>query len=103
MQDYGAGPGPAVHTLHFKECASRLPAVFDFTDYGMLGGSRPGPVNGMVLKSPGRRERDWPRLWAGAGKTAVGRMAERAATAKFSKILLASRPSSVLVLLRTGA
>ena len=22
-----AGPGPAVHTLHFTECASRLPAV----------------------------------------------------------------------------
>ena len=27
MPDYGAGPGPAVHTLHFTECASRLPAV----------------------------------------------------------------------------
>ena len=27
MPDYGAGPGPAVHTLHFAECASRLPAV----------------------------------------------------------------------------
>ena len=27
MPDYGAGPGPAVHTLNFTECASRLPAV----------------------------------------------------------------------------
>lgn len=27
MPDYGAGPGLAVHTLHFTEYASRLPAV----------------------------------------------------------------------------
>ena len=27
MPDYGAGPGPAVHALHFTECASLLPAV----------------------------------------------------------------------------
>ena len=53
MPDYGAGPGPAVHALHFTEYASG----FDFTDYGMLGGSRPGPVNRHGFEIAG---------WAGA-------------------------------------
>ena len=45
MSDYGAGPGPAVHALHFTECASRLPAVLILPMTTCSGGSRPGPVN----------------------------------------------------------
>ena len=45
MPDYGAGPGPAVHTLHFTECASRLTAVLILPMTACSGGSRPGPVN----------------------------------------------------------
>jgi len=45
---------------------------FDFTDYGMLGVSRPGPVNRHDFEIAG---------WAGA-RLAVGRMADRAAEAR---------------------
>ena len=54
MPDYGVGFGPAVHTLHFTECASRLPAVLVFTDYVMPGGCRPGPVNRHSFGMAGR-------------------------------------------------
>ena len=79
-------PCPAFHGMHKSSTCG-----FDFTDYGMLGGSRPGPVNRHGFEIAG---------WAGArlapvtglapGGIAVERMAARAATAKFSKIVLAS-------------
>ena len=82
MPDYGAGPGPAVHTLHFTEFSSRLPAVLFLTFAACrglpawprkpawfwsrrVGGSAIGPDSGP-----------------GAGGMAVERMAARAAKAK---------------------
>ena len=111
MPDYGAGPGPAVHTLHFTECASRLPAVLVLPITACSG------VPGLARKPA------W--FWnhrvgegavgldngPGADGMAVGRMADRAAEAKnggrsgesFSKLSLHRRGSSRIVLLRTGA
>ena len=91
MSDYGAGPGPAVHALHFTECASRLPAVLILPMTTCSGGSRPSPVNrhGFEIAGSGGSAIG-PGNGPGAGRTAVGRMAARAATAKFSKIVLAS-------------
>ena len=56
---------------------------FDFTDCGMLGGSRPGPVNRHGFEIVGcAGGAVGPDNGPGAGGTAVGRMADRAADAR---------------------
>ena len=60
-------PYPAFHGMRKSSTCG-----FDFTDYGMLGVSRPGPVNRHDFEIAG---------WAGA-RLAVGRMADRAAEAR---------------------
>ena len=50
-------PCPAFHGMHKSSTCG-----FDFTDYGMLGGSRPGPVNRHGFEITG---------WAGARSAPV--------------------------------
>ena len=71
-------PYPASHEIRKSSTCG-----FDFTDYGMPEGSRPGPVNRHGFEIAG-----WaggaigPDNGPGAGRMAVGRMAARAAEAK---------------------
>ena len=71
-------PYPAFHEIRKSSTCG-----FDFTDYGMPEGSRPGPVNRHGFEIAG-----WaggaigPDNGPGAGRMAVGRMAARAAEAK---------------------
>ena len=92
-------PYPAFHGM-------RKPSTcgFDFTDYGMLGGSRPGPVNRHGFEIAG---------WAGArlapvmGLAPAGRPLGEWRPAprlrNFPKLSLHRGPSSRIVLPRTGA
>ena len=116
-------PYPTFHGIHKSSTCG-----FDFTDYGMSGGSRPGPVNRHGFEIAGSAgARLAPDNGPGAGRMAVGLMAARAAEAKnggprdsrcpegagegaawpppkvFPKLSLHRRPSSRIVLLRTGA
>ncbi len=78
MPDYGAGPGPAVHALHFTECASRLPAVL-ILPITACSGVRPGPVNRHGFEIAGSAGvRLAPITGPGAGRTAVERVAASA-------------------------
>ena len=71
-------PYPSFHGI-------RKPSTcgFDFTDCGMPGGSRPGPVNRHGFEIAGSAgARLAPDNGPGAGRMAVGRMAARAVEAK---------------------
>ena len=134
-------PYPTFHGIHKPSTCG-----FDFTDCGMPGGSRPSPVNRHGFEIAGSAgARLAPDNGPGAGRMAVGRMADRAVEAKnggrrdsrcpkgageegaaatppsprprprpgcapspppakyFLKLSLHRRPSSRIVLLRTGA
>ena len=83
MSDYGAGPGQAIHPRRFAEWASRLPAVLILPIAPCSGGSRPGPVNRHGFEIVGcAGGAVGPDNGPGAGGTAVGRMADRAADAR---------------------
>lgn len=71
-------PYPTFHGMHKSSTCG-----FDFTDCGMPGGSRPGPVNRHGFEIAGwAGARLTPDNGPGAGGMAVGRMAARAAEAK---------------------
>lgn len=71
-------PYPSFHGIRKSSTCG-----FDFTDSGMLGGSRPGPVNRHGFEIAGSAgARLTPDNGPGAGGMAVGRMAARAAEAK---------------------
>lgn len=118
-------PYPTSHRIHkLSTCG------FDFTDCGMPGSSRPGPVNrhgfeiagwagARLAPTMGRAPAGWPlggwriALWrrnaAGGGTRDVPRAPERRAAATpppakvFPKLSLHRRGSSRKVLFRTGA
>ena len=83
MSDYGAGPGLAVHTLHFTECASRLPAVLILPVAACSGGFPAQPRNpAWFWNRRVGRSAIGPDNGPGAGGVVVERMAARPAKAK---------------------
>lgn len=71
-------PYPTFHGIHKPSTCG-----FDFTDYSMLGDSRPGPVNRHGFEIAGSAgARLAPDNGPGAGGMVVGRMAARGVEAK---------------------
>ena len=92
-------PYPAFHGM-------RKPSTcgFDFTDYGMLGGSRPGPVNRHgfdIAGSAGARLA--PVMGLAPARRPLGGWRPAPRLRNFPKMSLHRRPSSRIVLFRTGA
>ena len=77
---------------------------FDFTDYGMLGGSRPGPVNRHGFEIAGSAgARLAPVMDLAPARRPLGGWRNAPRLRNFPKLSLHRGPSSRIVLLRTGA
>lgn len=92
-------PYPAFHGMRKSPTCD-----FDFTDYGMLGGSRPGPVNRHgfgIAGSAGARSA--PVMGLAPARRPLGGWRNAPRLRNFPKLSLHRGPSSRIVLLRTGA
>ena len=92
-------PCPAFHGMHKSSTCG-----FDFTDYGMLGGSRPGPVNRHGFEIAGwAGARSAPVMDPAPARRPLGGWRPAPRLRNFPKLPLHRRRSSRIVLLRTGA